>query len=90
MPRLRNISPNEFSLFARAGESDALTVSPDQVIDVPGELAAEQPADAYQIGDGDDARLWPHSVWQLVDPPATPAAFSTPSISVPLAAGEEN
>lgn len=88
--RLRNISPNEFSLFAPMGGADSLTVSPAQIIDVPGDLAEVQPADAYQIGEGDDARLWPHSVWQLADPPATPAAFSTPSISVPLAAGEEN
>jgi hypothetical protein len=86
--RLRNISPNEFSLFARAGESDALTVSPDQVIDVPGELAAVQPADAYQIGEDDNARLWPHSVWQLVeDTPPKPVA--TPSTTVPPAASKE-
>lgn len=87
MPRLRNISPNEFSLFAPAGEADSMAVSPGDDIDVPGELAAEQPSDAYQIGEGDDARLWPHSLWQLADTPAV----QTPVISVPqAAAGEEN
>lgn len=87
MPRLRNISPNEFSLFARAGDTDALTVSPNQVIDVPGDLAAEQPEDAYQIGVDDSVRLWPHSVWQLVDEkPSTPPAIPI----VPPAASKEN
>lgn len=90
MPRLRNISPSEFSLFAPAGEADSLTVSPDQVIDVPGQLAAVQPTDAYQIGEDDDARLWPHSIWQLVEDTPPPAPFVTPSINVPPAASEEN
>jgi hypothetical protein len=90
MPRLRNISPHELDVFRPAGEADTFHVAAGQEITVNGDLAAEQPADAYQIGEGDDARLWPHSVWALVqDTP--PAAVPEPSISVPLpAAGEEH
>jgi hypothetical protein len=40
-------------------------VDVDEVIHVEGDLAPakQQPDDAYLIGSGDDARLWPKSVW---------------------------
>lgn len=76
MPKLRNVSGAGLSLFAPEGEADAITIEPDQVIDVPGELAAEQPPDAHVVGDGDDARAWPKATWELVTdkPAAKPAA----------------
>src|ERR1700733_9576669 len=78
MPRLRNISPHGLDVFAPAGEADTFHVEAGQEITVNGGLAAEQPTDAYQIGGGDEARLWPHSRWELVqDPP--PASVPEPA-----------
>lgn len=75
MPKLRNISGTHLSLFAPAGERDSIPVEPDQVVDVPGELAPDQYPDAHVIGVGDDARAWPKAIWELVtDKPAKPAA----------------
>ncbi len=79
MLRLRNISPNELDVFAPAGEADSMTVQPGQEISVNGDLAAEQPSDAYQIGEDDAARAWPKSLWLLVtNTPVTPVS-SAPS-----------
>jgi hypothetical protein len=85
MLRLRNASPNELDVFAPAGEADSLHVQPGQEITVNGDLAADQPADAYQVGEGDDARLWPHSLWQLVEDPKSTV---TPPYTAPVS--EEN
>lgn len=75
MPDLVNVG-DAVDVYAPSRSSDSLPVETGQTITVPGELAAEQPDDAYLIGEGDDARLWPHSRWQLATPPAqaeTPA-----------------
>jgi hypothetical protein len=77
MPKLRNVSGAPVDLFQPAGGADSIRVEPDAVIDVPGELSAEQPPDAYQVGAGDAARLWPHALWALVDEPVAKAAKST-------------
>jgi len=58
MPRFTNVGPavHAYQSSLKAG---SLFVNAGQVIDAPGQLAAEQPGDAYQVGEGDDARLWP-------------------------------
>lgn len=46
------------------GRSEGRRVEDGQVIHVEGKLAKTQPGDAYLIGEGDDARLYPHSLWK--------------------------
>lgn len=69
------------SLFARPTAPDAFLVESGQIVDVPGSVVTEPrgdgpvPDDAYLVVHGDDERLWPKSVWELVeDKPAAPAA----------------
>lgn len=73
MPDFVNITDHEVDVYATAGWPDTLRVLPGQTITAPGELADEQPEDAYLIGTGDDARLWPKSQWQLKEAPKAPA-----------------
>jgi hypothetical protein len=56
---LRNKSGEVIYLGSPGGRR----VDVDEVVKVEGELAKKQPDDAYLIGEGDDARLYPHSVW---------------------------
>lgn len=75
MPRL-SLRPDQLAvdIYFPAGHADSLHVEPGDVIDVPGDLAPDQPDDAYVIGTGDDARAWPKALWDLADAPAAPAA----------------
>jgi len=41
-------------------------VDPDEVIRVEGSLAKSQPHDAVVIGEGDEARAYPASLWTKV------------------------
>lgn len=70
--RFTNVGPavHAYQSSLKAG---SLFVNSGQVIEVPGDLAPEQPADAYQVGTGDDARLWPHAQWSLEDKPVKAA-----------------
>lgn len=53
---LRNTSGSAVQFAGR-------TVEPDEVIHVEGTLARKQPADAYLVGEGAAARLFPHATW---------------------------
>ena len=69
MARLNNVSGNPVDLYASAGEANSYRVGAGEIVEVPGECAdPEQLPDAYSIGDGDDARLWPKSAWELTKP----------------------
>jgi hypothetical protein len=81
MPRFRLRSDAAVDLFFPAGHTDSLHVAPGDVVDVPGELAPEQPDDAFLVGEGDDARLWPKALWEDADP--TPAPDPAPDQSAP-------
>ena len=59
---LRNISGEPLLLGLRDGRR----VSPDEVVRVEGALAKDQPEDAVVIGEGDDARAYPTSLWSKV------------------------
>lgn len=77
MLELTNIGP-AVDVYGPPDHPDSLHVESGQVISVPGDLAAEQPDDAYLVGEGDDARLWPHSQWRLSRQQDTPtSAFAT-------------
>jgi len=68
MPRFRlRKDTDPIDLFQRAG-AEQFHVEPGQEIEVPGDLAKDQPqSDAYVIGDGDQARAWAKAQWELVD-----------------------
>lgn len=59
---LRNISGEPLLLGLREGRR----VSPDEVVRVEGSLAKDQPEDAVVVGEGDDARAYPTSLWSKV------------------------
>lgn len=76
MPDFVNVG-GPVDVYSTSGYPDSLHVETGQTVTVPGDLAAEQPADAYLIGEGDDARLWPHSRWQLATAPQSKKADTT-------------
>lgn len=58
---LKNVSGEVVYL----GRPDGRRVEDGEVVHVEGKLAKDSPDDAYLVGSGDDARLYPHSVWKL-------------------------
>jgi hypothetical protein len=87
MPDFVNVGP-AVDVYAPAGGSDSLHVDTGQTITVSGELADEQPEDAYLVGVGDDARTWPHSQWRLADKPKPAAAKPAKSDAAPAQSKE--
>jgi hypothetical protein len=79
---LRNISGEPLLLGVR----DARRVDPDEAIRVEGSLAKDQPEDAIVVGEGDNARAYPTSLWSKV---ATGKSGS-PDVSTPASTDEEN
>lgn len=72
MPRFRLRSDQPpYDIFFPQGHFDSLHVEPGDVIDVPGEVDADSPEDAYVTGTEDDARAWPKALWELADAPAS-------------------
>ncbi|MFC3453998.1 hypothetical protein [Amycolatopsis speibonae] len=69
MPRFQLREGHDpIDLFSRKEGDEQFHVDPGQKILVPGELAKEQPAeDAWIVGEGDDARAWAKSQWELVE-----------------------
>ena len=75
MARIRNDSGRDLILFGPIGHPDAYPVADGQIIDVPGDAvrgtgldgddANGIPSDAFAIGEGDDARLFPHALWTI-------------------------
>jgi hypothetical protein len=66
---LRNTSGEPLYL----GSPDGRRVEPDEVVRIDGALAKEQPDDAVVIGEGDDARAYPSSLWSQVATGKAPA-----------------
>jgi hypothetical protein len=78
MPRFRLRSDcSPVALFFPQGHHDSLYVEPGDVIDVPGDVVADSPDDAFVIGTGDEARAWPKALWESAD--ASPVADAAPS-----------
>ena len=59
---LRNTSGEPLLL----GAADGRRVDTDEVVRVEGSLAKSQPDDAIVIGEGDEARAYPSSLWSKV------------------------
>lgn len=57
---LKNVSGEAVYL----GRPDGRRVEAGEIIHVEGSVAKNSPDDAYLIGSGDDARLYPHGVWK--------------------------
>lgn len=79
---LRNTSGESLLLGLHSGSR---RVDPDEVIRVEGSLAKSQPDDAVVIGEGDDARAYPTSLWSKV---ATGKA-GDPDVAAPTSAEEK-
>jgi hypothetical protein len=60
--KLKNVSGGPVYL----GRADGRRVEANEVVEVDGKLAADQPDDATVVGEGDAARAYPHSVWSQV------------------------
>jgi hypothetical protein len=72
---LRNVSGEPLNL----GRPDGRLVDVDEVIHVEGDVSKDSPDDAYVIGDGDDARAYPKSLWSN----AGGSPNSTPDVPAP-------
>lgn len=68
--RLKNVG-SAVDLYRPAGDPQSLPVDAGQVVEVPGEISGEL-ADAYLIGEGDQARAWPMAQWELDKPAPAP------------------
>lgn len=64
--RLKNVGA-AVHLYRPAGDPSSLYVDAEQIVEVPGEISAEVD-DAYVIGEGDQARAWSKSQWELDKP----------------------
>ena len=78
---LRNTSGEPLLL----GAADGRRVDADEVVRVEGVLAKSQPDDAVVIGEGDEARAYPTSLWSKV---ATGKA-GDPDVPVPASFEEK-
>lgn len=58
---LRNVSGDQVSPNRDGGD----LIDPDELVTVDGDLSDDSPADAYLIGKGSAARLWPKANWKL-------------------------
>lgn len=75
MARIRNDSGTDLILFGPIGHPDAYHVADGQIIDLPGDIVEGKglegedangiPTDAFQIGEGDAARLFSTSMWTV-------------------------
>lgn len=63
MPRLRNISGADMAVFYPPGTPNSMAVKSGEYLEIKGE--PKELADAWQVGDGDDARLYPKALWQI-------------------------
>lgn len=61
MARFKNVSGDD----RHVGRPDGPVVKAGDVVNVDGEVS-EELDDAYIVGDGDDARSWPKSTWELI------------------------
>jgi hypothetical protein len=61
---LRNTSGEP--LYIGSPEQGGRLVDKDEVVKVDGKKASDQPGDAIVIGEGDDARAYPKSLWSEV------------------------
>lgn len=60
MAKLKNVSGEVVNL----GSPDGKRIEVGEVVDFEGTVSKDSPEDAYLIGEGDDARLYPKSQWQ--------------------------
>lgn len=79
MARLRNDSGRDLVLFGPIGHPDAFHVADGAIVEIPGEAVQGKglegepgveepngiPADAFQIGTGDDARIFSTEMWSV-------------------------
>lgn len=79
--KLKNIWHEVLTLFKPQGDPQSVTVEPGQTVEVPGELAADQPHPDAIVVEHPDGELmaYPRALWDHAD--AAPAA-EAPSESV--------
>lgn len=77
MAKFTNTSGHALDVFApsTAGHLESVQVGPGETLDVPGEATTQylkddegndtDQAEAYTVGEGDKARLYPAAVWSL-------------------------
>lgn len=72
---LQNVSGEPLYL----GRPDGRRIDDGEIIHVEGALSKDSPDDAYLIGAGDDARLYPKAIWKMT----TAKAKSDPDVPAP-------
>lgn len=87
--KLKNIWHDVLTLFKPHGHPESIAVEPGQTVEVPGELASDQPhSDAIVVEHPDGEKLaYPKALWDHVD--AAPAAeTSSESVASPDVAAD--
>lgn len=88
MVRLKNIWDAALAVFHPSGHPDALSVEPGEIAEVPGELAADQPADdAIAVEHADEVRMYPKAQWEAapgVDVDAAPVEVPEADPTAPV------
>jgi hypothetical protein len=86
MARLRNDSGRDLVLFGPVGHPDAFHVAEGAIVEIPGDAVLGKglegdpdveepngiPTDAFQIGTGDDARIFSTEMWSITRAEAAP------------------
>lgn len=72
MPKFKNISGDTLEVRGLRAY-DTTPVEAGKYAEVDGEVTAglEDDADAYVVGEGDQARAWPKALWELDAPKKT-------------------
>lgn len=65
-----------------AGHGESLPVTNGQIVDV-GDVNVEDQGDHYVVGEGDDARAWPKSRWELQGAAKKDSASKAPAKETP-------
>lgn len=72
MARLKNITGADLAAYKPAEEPGSVLVPAGQMLEVRGNVVEQE--DAYLVGTGADARLFPKAVWQLVKEAERPSS----------------
>lgn len=88
MSRLRNISPTDLAVFYPPGNPNSMSVKAGEYLEVKGEVTEIE--DAYQVGEGDDTRLYAKALWQLEKSKSSKSSSDTKTETKPTGNGNGN